>query len=188
MDLTKAALPSSVEAGGRHYPVKTWFKYWLCFLSECRRKDGERDFGFLFEGEIPENREEALAALAAFARPPNPLPRATGRQRETPAPVLDYDIDSDMLYAAFMQCYGIDLIDGTDREGRKIHWHKFLALCSNLRGTKLNEVMEARLYDENDKSTYDESRREMRDAWSLEGLSETESDREAEDRFNESFG
>ncbi len=186
IDLTKAVLPSSITAGGRQYKIKTWFKHWLCFLNEFRLPPEKRTFDFLFEGEIPEDKEEALRALAAFSRPENPLPRDSGGIRDK-VPVLDYAVDSDMLYAAFMQCYGIDLVNGLDSDGTKLHWHKFLALCSSLKGTKLNDVMEARTYDENDKSTYDEARRKMRDAWTLDGLVPTAEEEAAEISFNASF-
>ena len=54
---------------------------------------------------------------------------------------VDYDLlhDAEYIYASFMQCYGIDLVDVSDT----LHWQKFQALLSGLSDdTKFMRVME----------------------------------------------
>ena len=70
-----------------------------------------------------------------------------------------------------------------DDEG--LHWHKFLALFEGLQNTKLNTVMEARLYDETDKTSYEDYRKQSREAWSLAGLDRDS--KKAEEDFNAAF-
>ena len=180
LDLTKAILPSSITVGGRTYKIKTWYKLWIRFLEICRKPDELKDFDFLFQDEIPEDKEQAFMELQKFASPEHTLPRPTS---DGGGKVIDYTHDSRLIYAAFMQQYGIDLIDGPE-----LHWWKFLALMEGLHGTKLNDVMEARMYDPNDRTTYDESKKKALAAWTLEGLENTENMDEAERKFNESFG
>lgn len=181
LDLTKYsnALPSAIEVEGKAYPIRTWFKLWIRFMQICTEGEpDELNFDFLFVDEIPENKGAAFLALKDFAVPDNPLPRPVGKS--TGAKPVDYAIDGDMIYAAFMQQYGIDLIDD---EG--LHWHKFLALFEGLQNTKLNTVMEARLYDETDKTSYEDYRKQSREAWSLAGLDRDS--KKAEEDFNAAF-
>ena len=180
LDLTKYsnALPSAIVVEGVAYPVKTWFKHWIRFMEICENgQPDEFNFDFLFVDEIPENKGAAFLALKDFAE--NPLPRPVGKT--TGAKAVDYTWDADMIYAAFMQQYGIDLIDNED-----LHWHKFLALFEGLQNTKLNTVMEARLYDETDKTSYEDYRKQSRESWSLAGLDKDT--QKAEEEFNEAFG
>ena len=51
----------------------------------------------------------------------------------------------------------------------------------------MNTVMEARMYDESDKTSYEEYKRQSRDSWSLEGLEKISETEEAIERFNEAF-
>ena len=53
----------------------------------------------------------------------------------------DFTIDSDLIYAAFQQQYGIDL------STVKMHWFKFAALFQGLKDTQLNELMYYRTVD-----------------------------------------
>lgn len=61
--------------------------------------------------------------------------------RQAGIKVIDFDLDSDYIYASFLQAYGIDL---TSRIGR-LHWKDFTALFGGLpEGTKIKEVMKIR--------------------------------------------
>lgn len=60
---------------------------------------------------------------------------------------FDYSKDSDLIYAAFMQAYGIDLIDSQG----KLHWLKFKALMNGLpENTKLVHVIGIRSWKPSD--------------------------------------
>lgn len=51
--------------------------------------------------------------------------------------------------------------------------------------TKLSDVMDIRSYDETDRTTYEQSRKNARDAWSLDDI--TEEDSAVLEEFNSKF-
>lgn len=60
---------------------------------------------------------------------------------------FDFEEDADLIYAGFMQQYGIDLQESD------MHWWKFMILLENLgRETRLNKVMEYRTIDTGNKN------------------------------------
>ena len=145
IDLTKKRMQSSVLVGGRDYAIKTDFRWWLCFARTLKESRLLADFDFMYENaNAPEDRGAGFEELARFYNPPSPLPRPDGSGGER---VVDFAQDADMIFAAFMEQYGIDLTEAD------LHWHKFLALFRGLHGTKMNEVMGYRCYDEGDKTT-----------------------------------
>lgn len=178
MDLTKRALPNTVMVGGRAYSIYTDFRLWMQFeiaVSKLRR--GETiDISYLFKNDMPVYCN--LTELFVFSRPQSPLPRPISHSNVI---ALDYELDADLIYAAFLGQYGIDLC-----EVEELHWHKFLALLSGLNeSTKLREVMGYRCYEKTDnkKDPYEELRR----AWEIDApISEKE--QEELDDFNEMFG
>lgn len=94
--------------------------------------------------------------------------------------LLDFKIDSDLIYAAFLQQYGVDLIDVPE-----LHWHKFLAMLNGLRGTKLDEVIGYRCYQKQTDKDIDPYE-EMREAWAIERPLSEEEEAELE-AFNAAF-
>lgn len=81
--------------------------------------------------------------------------------------ILDYKEDAALIYAAFMQVYGIDLIE---QQG-KLHWSKFQALMNGLPdGTKIGQIMSYRAWNEfDDKKDYKQFMREQKEYWRLGG-------------------
>jgi len=132
MDLTKAILPDSVEVSGRFYKIHTghpyWFRFHSLFSQDVKYVD---DFDFLYVDEIPQDKQGGVSALLAFFYEKKEVPRGDSDGEL----VLDYDIDSDLIYAGILQCYGVDLFE------REIHWHKVRAMISGLRETKLNDII-----------------------------------------------
>ena len=60
---------------------------------------------------------------------------------------FDFEEDADLIYAGFMQQYGIDLQESD------MHWWKFMILLENLgNGTRLQKVMEYRTIDTGNKN------------------------------------
>lgn len=58
--------------------------------------------------------------------------------------VVDFDQDSEYIYASFLQDYGIDLIESQG----KLHWKKFIALFQGLsEKTKIKQIMQIRSRD-----------------------------------------
>lgn len=164
MDLKKCALADFVKVGNELFKVKTSYKYWLTFLDML--EEGNHiytDFDFVYDCEPPEDREEGLRALIRFANPESPLPRAEGGEAESKK-VVDYDIDAPYIFAAFMEQYGIDLIEAND-----LHFHKFLALLQGLHDTKLSEIIGFRCYEckAKEKGEYEKFMLRMQSAWEL---------------------
>ena len=180
MNLTKKGLPNVVMIGGSPFSIYTDFRLWLRFEIEVgKMKRGEQiDISYLFKNDRPDYCD--LRELFAFSRPQNELPRSIGGHSDVI--VLDYEIDSDLIYSAFLGQYGIDLIDVEE-----LHWHKFLALLGGLNeSTKLREVMGYRCYKKETRKDYD-AYAELRSAWEIiPPISEEE---QAElDEFNKLFG
>ena len=56
--------------------------------------------------------------------------------------VFDFEQDAAYIYAAFYQCYHIDLLSKT---GRKLHWHQFISLFGGLsEDTRLMQIISIR--------------------------------------------
>lgn len=184
MDLTKKALPNTVTVGGRAFPIYTDYRIWMRFSLEFEQFElngmkGVLDISYLFKNELPVFCSiEDYSEILLFAFPPTILPRS---ESSSGAKVLDYIIDSDYIYSAFMETYGIDLIDI-----KELHWHKFKALLSGL-GTKLPDIMGYRSYTGEKIKSQDEIYRKLAYAWELPEV-ETEEERREEEEFNNYFG
>ena len=179
MDLTKKALPNTVMVGGRAYSIYTDFRLWMSFeISVNKLKRGDTiDISYLFKNDMPPYCD--LIDIFAFSRPESPLPRPISHRNVI---TIDYELDADLIYAAFLGQYGIDLF-----EVEELHWHKFLALLGGLNeSTKLREVMGYRCYDKStdkDRDMYEELRR----AWEIEPPMSEDEQAELDD-FNKMFG
>ena len=177
-------LPDHVSAGGKFFLIKTDSRSWLAFSDTSSDKGATlKDIEFIYADEVPppELQKEAFSNLLKFYRPETDLPRSTGGSGEK---VLDYVIDSQLIYAAFMEQYGIDLT-ATDETGHFIpmHWHKFLALLSGLHNTKLNDVMGWRCWNGDTKTEYGKSMAKLKASWELPPENQQEID-EALAAFN----
>lgn len=162
IDLKKAGLPETVEVEGSLYYIQTSFKYWLKFLELLENKELiPTDFDFIYKSIKPSNRENGLFALMGFCNPPQPLPRFQAGEEGVKA--VDYIIDADYIYSAFLEQYGIDLISSD------MHWYKFQALFRGLHDTKLNEIIGYRLYEYTGgkKDSYVRQMEKLRSAWEL---------------------
>lgn len=168
IDLTRVnSLPNTVIAEGREFSVHTDFRVWMRFEISLT-KMGANDLipvNYLFSGEKP--RYCRIEDLLEFCRPRNELPRNIFGRSDVV--VIDYELDADLIYSAFLGQYGIDLVDI-----EYLHWHKFLALLAGLNeSTKLREVMGYRCYE---KSTEKEDvwRNKLKMAWAVERTSPEE--------------
>jgi hypothetical protein len=130
--------PSSVWVSETEYLIKTDFYHWIDFgrLIEGKKTIALDEVNFLYQWKIPGDREAGFRELVKFYENRQPLPRPAGKA----SGVIPYDwkLDSEYIYAAFLQQYGIDLIK-TD-----LHWFDFCALFNGLAGTKLNDIISAR--------------------------------------------
>lgn len=185
LDLFKRDLPSSVEVEGRSYPVHTDFRFWINYANVIQDAQFKKatsldllDCAHSLFIKAPQNMEEALPALNTFLNPPCFVPRSTGY--ESSELIVDYRIDSDYIYAAFMEQYHIDLLTAD------MHWHVFQALLKALHDTELNKIISYRCYNPNDKTKYEESMKRLKEAWRLEQPSDEETQKDL-DKFNSLF-
>lgn len=186
MDLTKITLPSSVEVEGSFYAIKTDFRYWLMFARLLENEKAVIDEAdFLYKDEIPQDKKAGFQKLLEFYSPKKELPRNLGGGSSEK--VMDYDIDADLIYAAFYEVYKLDLME-VDKNGhfKELHWHKFQALFAGLHNTKLNEIIGYRCYDENDKTDYKANMKKLKQMWTLP-TKMTEEDKKDLDKFNALF-
>lgn len=169
LDLKCRGLPNAIEVYGQVFLLNTDFRPWLQYPGIIRE-----DLRELFTDRTPPLlTREAIEQLDCFYMPPAELPRGSSAG----VPLVDWDLDADLIYAAFMQAYGIDLIKAD------MHWHKFLALFSALpEETLMVKIMSYRAYTGQDKDIL-----ELKSKWALpERLNEEE--QQAVDEFNELFG
>lgn len=178
IDLAKFLLTDSIIVDSKEYKIKTLFKYWLNFEDMVKENHTLNDFDFFYSDleNIPD-REKGFNELVKFYNPKTPLPRSAGQ--ENSIQVLSFKQDADLIYSAFFEQYGINLVSSN------LHWHEFLALLRGLHGTKLNEVMGFRSYEENT-TDYKTAMKELKEAWRLEPELTIEEKRDLE-KFNETF-
>ena len=162
--LEKAALPSSVEAEGRRHAVKTDFRYAILFLRRVKENARLAELDFIYDGDVPENRAAGARAVFSFFNPPRTLPRVSGG--ESGEILLDLEQDAPLVFAAFWEQYGIDLLD----ESLRMHWYKFRALLDGLHGTRLNEIIGYRAFrpDGKDRSEYKREMLRLKEMWRIE--------------------
>lgn len=173
IELKKSRLPESVEVDGSLYAIHTSFKYFLRFIELLANKDIKpQDFDFMYKIKKPQDRESGLIALVQFCNPPQILPH-TDKLEGSSEKAVDYTIDADYIFAAFMERYGIDLVESD------MHWYKFQALFKGLHDTKLNEIIGYRLWENTSgkRDAYTRQMEKLKSAWELP----QESDEEDED-------
>lgn len=129
------SLPSAVAIEGKSYDINTDFKTWIRF-SALLENSGKLKAEALFlkiallcfkpprEGKVslPSSWRKTLEALCDFYTMGK---RAKGG-RGGGAPLFSFTDDAELIYAAFMQAYGIDLA------AENMHWHRFCALFCSL--------------------------------------------------------
>lgn len=183
IDLTKKSLPDIIQIHGRDFPVYTDFWIWMRFCIEFQQwrnfgYKGIVDISYLFSGDIPAFYGlEDYVGILNFAFPVCKIPNGLSDGEQT----LYYEYDGDYIYAAFMQNYGIDLME------LDLHWHKFLALLKGISGTMLNEIMGYRAYTGAKQDKPEQQYRKLKYAWTPIP-DETEEEKEAEEEFNQYFG
>lgn len=186
MNLTKNYLPSTVNVGGSSYQIKTDFKIWLRFAINLSKGEINKleDIYFLFpSGKVTtEKPQELIKALIDFLHPKKELPRPIGGSSDII--VMDYEKDADLIYSAFMEQYGIDLMS----ESINLHWHKFKALEAGLHNTRLNDVMGYRTYNPDEKSDYKKTMADLKRAWKIDRVTaETAEEKAALEKFDALF-
>ena len=177
ISLKEKGAPDAIYAYGRTFLLDTDFRKWLDFPERINEAmsgnyEGYCDL-FLDPDNVPIITDEILEALKEFHFKPPVVPRDSKSGVE----LIDYDIDADLIYASFMQAYGIDLTEVD------LHWHKFSALLSGIPGdTPMATIIGYRSYDGKEKEY-----KELRAKWALP-MKFTEEEQKQIDEFNKLFG
>lgn len=138
--------PVVVECDGKEYPIRTDFRVWIefeqiLFSAISWQEKAVRMLVLCYTETLPDNLESALGLLFDFyAGHPKGKQLPTeekGRKR-----LYGFSEDADMIYAAFLAQYHLDLTQA------RLHWWKFLALFHSLsEKSKLMQVIRIRALD-----------------------------------------
>lgn len=132
-------LPDSITVNGKKYKVNLDFRNVLQMMEVLQRDDllpSARDYNALkcIMRKPPRNITFALAAVKAICFPD------IDRIEKNSTKAISFEQDADLIRAAFLQSYGIDLWT------QKLHWIEFSALLSSLpEGSRLSEIISIRL-------------------------------------------
>lgn len=126
MNLYQVA-PECLTIGGIDYPIDTDFRAWIKFQSILSSKQtdnakAEALCDLMAEWGLPLTRESLNAMVTFYKATSNE--HITGGGKSVKA--FDFDQDSEYIYSAFLESYGIDLSQA------RIHWWKFKALFKAL--------------------------------------------------------
>jgi len=107
MNILTKPLPESVEINGKEYKIKTDFKIWIRFAQAIFSAKGEYSaladaMCDIFE-KIPPSLAGALTAMMDFytLQKKGDAEEQKGQRTQ----IFDFDIDSGLIYAAFLQQY-----------------------------------------------------------------------------------
>lgn len=118
-------LPDKVEVDGRKYRLDLDFRNVLRMIEIMSREDllsEARNYLALkcVMRRVPKNVGQAMTAVSAILFP------KTKKKGDKGPKLTDYAQDADLIRAAFLQCYGVNLW----RE--KLHWFEFTGLLAGL--------------------------------------------------------
>ena len=179
MSILTEPLKNTVTVSGISYPVNTDFRVWL----KIHRLVTENNINKITEaiilcykgGVLPPSFFEAVSAMWDFMLADDKKGKGQGGKRGVK--IFDFTQDAELIYASFLQDYGIDLL----RED--MHWHRFLALFKNLSPKspfmRVAQIRATNLADIKDSALKAEIRKKQR-FFALEGQL---TDREFEDNL-----
>lgn len=145
MSIITDTLPDFVDVCGQKCAIHTDFRIWIKLTHMLSSKDVENISDFaevilqVFK-EPPLKFNDAVKAVIEFCNPPKK--QHSGKGNSSGKRVYDYDYDAELIYAAFMQQYKIDLCSAN------LHWWQFRALFDGLtEQTHFIEVVQYRSAD-----------------------------------------
>ena len=129
MSIITDKLPTSITVLNEEYPIRVDYRIWIKFSRE------------IFSGNIKLNTLAKTLKIVLDRLPPrldltinavmdfyNPKEEKDGGspKRQSQRRIYDYDYDAELIYAAFMQQYKLDLTSC------QLHWWQFRALFDSL--------------------------------------------------------
>lgn len=140
MNLLVDKLPDGLTVDGVEYPISTDFRTAIRY--ELMQEESDTDFvaeGLLlfFGDNLPGNLPGAIEQLNWFLSCGKQDRRVPTSARGNGRQAFSFSQDAEYVYAAFLDQYGIDLLDV-----EYMHWWKFRALFDSLRDdNRLMEIM-----------------------------------------------
>ena len=166
IDLSKKGLPDSIIVSGSFVEIKTDFRFWLNFSEkmseeEISIQDILECIRFPIDFESCTNHiDETMEQIKQFMAPKEVTPVEHNVTDTTK--VIDFIKDGSYIYASFMSCYHIDLVDI-----EYLHWHKFLALFNSLPDNcMIKNIIYMRSYKKDTRSE-ESIRKELKRIWSF---------------------
>ena len=158
MNILIDLLPTSVEINDLEYEINSNFRTSILFellMQNDEINDEEKILKSLelYYNEVPHDLNEAISKIQWFyscgkyVESDDKSNRNKSSENGSNIKVYDFNYDSEYIYAAFLDQYGIDL-----EEIKYLHWWKFKALFNSLkddnkivkimgyRGVKLNTI------------------------------------------------
>ena len=140
-------LPDTVTVFGTEYPIHTSFRNWvkIAMLAENKKlRDSEKMAEMLklcYKEELPPSLPSAILAAELFMK--GDAEQSASSPEGTP--MFSFVQDADVIYAAFLGKYGIDLTK------EDLHWYVFRALLSALsEENPFRTILKIRSTDEKD--------------------------------------
>lgn len=134
---------SFTSADGTEYPIHSDFREWIRFESLLANADVPESLKFfialrlIFADNVPDDFHAAHEFVSWFYRGGKELPANGGSDISlTSRRVYDLEYDSEYIFAAFLEQYGIDLSDIP-----YLHWWKFIALFKGLHDCKMTDII-----------------------------------------------
>ena len=141
MIISPYSLPEGISIDGIFYTVNTDFKIWLEIADIISSKElnifekAEKTLALCYKDSLPKTFNSAISGMFEFYKCAK---ESTNHQTASShdKPVIDLFYDSDMIAAAFLHDYNIDLFNTS------MHWWQFKALLSSLsEDNKIVKVM-----------------------------------------------
>lgn len=178
IDLTMRDLPDTISVNGKSILLNTDYRVWLDFwkTKEVKLKKLIKNV----EDITIEDVNELNIKIKEFLYNPNEYPKYESGKGEI---TIDYYLDGEYIYSAFMTQYHIDLLE-TD-----MHWHKFKALVDDLEVGIISHAKRARGYQKPSKKAteHDYWSKEKR-AWQIkESIKLTEEEKAKIKEFEDYF-
>lgn len=150
MNILIDLLPVKVVINSVEYAINSDFRTSILFsvlMDDVKLNEDTkvRQSLLLYYSKIPDKKywNEAIEKIMWFYRCGKDIVTSTGKGKSSNKRILDYEIDADYIYSAFMSQYGIDLQDI-----EYLHWWKFKSLLDSVNeDTRLFKIMQYRSTD-----------------------------------------
>ena len=143
MNILTDQMPKNLNICGEDIEIRSDFKTWIKFTLICQKKIGAKEVAkilALIFLRLPKRLDKAMEAVFNFY-----VPKKLSKSKKNVIPakkIYDFEIDSELIYSAFMQQYGIDLTTAD------LHWWQFKALLDGLNEeTQFVKVLQYRSMD-----------------------------------------